>query len=128
MRLLLDTCAFLWLAGKPAKLSPAAVAAINDPANDLYLSDASVWEISLKHAKGKLPLPETPRLWIPRQIRFFQIERVEIRLEALFRSGELPDEHQDPFDRLIAAQALSEPFLLISPDEPFRAYGVSCVW
>ncbi len=128
MKLLLDTCAFLWLAGKPSNLSLAATQAINDPGNELYLSDASIWEIALKYSKGKLPLPETPRVWIPKQTKFFQIQRVEIGQEALFRSGELPPAHQYPFDRLIAAQGLSGSFHLLSPDEPFRVHGVSCVW
>ncbi len=128
MKLLLDTCAFLWLAGKPSKLSPAAVQAINDPGNDLFLSDASIWEIALKYSKGKLPLPERPRNWIPKQTRFFQIQRVEISQEALLRSGELPPAHPDPFDRLIAAQGLSDSFQIVTPDEPFRIYGASCIW
>ena len=128
MRLLLDTCAFLWLAAQPEKLSETAIQAINAPENILHLSDVSIWEISLKHSTGKLPLPEPPRIWVPKQARFFHLFRVKIEPEALFKSGELPRTHQDPFDRLIAAQALNEPFHLVSPDEPFRAYGVSCIW
>lgn len=128
LNLLLDSCAFLWLAVKPAKLSSAAKAAIEDRDSDLYLSDASVWEIALKHSKGKLPLPEAPRFWIPRQVAFFQIKRLPIDAEALFRSAELPSMHQDPFDRLLAAQALAGPLRLISPDAPFRAYAVDCIW
>lgn len=128
MNLLLDSCAFLWLAAKPGKLSRAAVAALEDPASELYLSDASVWEIVLKYGKGKLPLPEAPRTWIPRQLAFFQIQRAPIESEALFRSGELPPIHHDPFDRLLAAQALVEPFLFVSPDAPFRAFAVACIW
>ena len=128
MKLLLDTCAFLWLAVQPSKLSPAAAQAINDPGIDLHFSDASIWEIALKYSKGKLPLPEPPRLWIPKQTKFFLIQRIKIGQEALFRSGELPPAHQDPFDRLIAAQGLSGSFHLLSPDEPFRVHGVSCVW
>lgn len=128
MNLLLDSCSFIWLATKPGKLSRAAAAAIEDRDSDLYVSDASVWEIVLKHAKGRLPLPEAPRTWIPRQIAFFQIKRAPIESEALFRSGELPPFHHDPFDRLLAAQALVEPFHLVSPDAPFRAYAVTCIW
>ena len=56
MRLLLDTCTFLWLALEPSKISPAATLALDDEANELFLSDASVWEIALKHKAGKLPL------------------------------------------------------------------------
>jgi PIN domain nuclease of toxin-antitoxin system len=61
VNVLLDTCAFLWLAGQPSKLSPAAVAAIDDPSNEVFLSDATVWEIVLKYGAGKLPLPGPPR-------------------------------------------------------------------
>lgn len=128
MKLLLDTCAFLWLAGRPSRLSAQAVEAINDPANDLYLSDASIWEIALKFSKRKLPLPEKPRIWISKQTKFFHIEPVTIEAEALLRSGELPPVHEDPFDRLIAAQALGQSFHLISPDAPFPRYGVNCIW
>ncbi len=128
MRLLLDTCTFLWLAGQPARLSAAATAAINDPQNELFLSDTSVWEIVLKHTAGKLPLPETPRLWIPKQAEFFQLQTVRISLSALFTCGELPPTHLDPFDRLLAAQALVAGFQFISPDPPFRTFGVNCLW
>jgi len=128
MRLLLDTCTFLWLAAQPAKLSAPATNALNDPQNSLLLSDTSLWEIVLKHAAGKLPLPETLRAWIPKQTAYFQIESLPIAAEALFRSGELPPLHQDPFDRLLAAQALTESLRLVSPDPPFRAFGVDCLW
>ena len=128
MRLLLDTCAFLWLAGQPAKLSAPAVAAIDDPQNILFLSDTSIWEILLKHTAGKLPLPEAPRTWVPKQTAFFQLHPVRISLEALFKSGELPLVHADPFDRLLAAQALVDDFKFISPDLPFRAFTVDCLW
>jgi PIN domain nuclease of toxin-antitoxin system len=128
VRLLLDTCALLWLAGEPARLSVSATAAINDPANHLYLSETSIWEIVLKHSAGKLPLPEMPRVWAPKQIAFFGIQLITIPLEALYRSGELPRIHNDPFDRLLAAQTLTEKFTLVSPDPPFRAFGVDCIW
>ena len=61
MRLLLDTCVFLWLATEPARLSRVAIAALDDEQNELFLSDASVWEIALKYQAGKLPLPDAPR-------------------------------------------------------------------
>ena len=71
MKLLLDTCAFLWLAAQPRRLSPAATAAIDNPNNLLFLSDTSVWEIALKFAAGKLPLPKAPKIWVPQQVAFF---------------------------------------------------------
>jgi PIN domain nuclease of toxin-antitoxin system len=128
VKLLLDTCALIWLAGEPNRLSKAASNAIDDAANSLHLSQTSIWEIVLKYSAGKLPLPAPPRIWIPKQITFFRIETIPISTEALLRSGELPRVHNDPFDRLIAAQALLEDFSVISPDPPFRAFGVRCIW
>ena len=64
VKVLLDTCTFLWLALEPGRLSPSAVAAYNDPRTEAYLSEISVWEIVLKHGRGKLKLPEHPRTWI----------------------------------------------------------------
>lgn len=128
MKLLLDTCVFLWLTVRPAQLSRAATAALNDSSNDLFLSDVSVWEMVLKHALGKLPMPEAPRLWIPKQAAIFHLDRVVIDEEVMFRSGELPQVHHDPIDRLLAAQALTNSLHLVSPDKPFRGYGVNCIW
>jgi len=128
MRLLLDTCAFLWLAAQPTRLSPAATMALNDDAHELFVSDVSVWEIVLKHQAGKLPLPESPRAWIPKQVEFFQLRSLPAVTEAIFKSGELPDLHRDPFDRLLAAQAIVGGFQLVSPDRPFRDLGVDCLW
>ena len=65
MRLLLDTCVFLWLTTEPSRLSQAATVALDDEQNELFLSDAGIWEITLKHKAGKLPLPDAPRRWIP---------------------------------------------------------------
>jgi len=128
VNLLLDTCAFLWLAGDPSRISPAAAAAIDEPCNVLLLSDVSVWEVVLKHAVGKLPLPEPPRIWIPRQVSFFQLTRQAIDFEALFRSGELPAMHRDPFDRLLAAQALAHQLTIVRPDVPLRQLGANTFW
>ncbi len=128
MRLLLDTCAFLWLAAQPARLSALAAAAINDETSELFLSDTSVWEIVLKYQAGKLPLPESPRGWIPKQIEFFQLQSLPVTAEAILQSGELPGPHRDPFDRLLAAQALARGFRLVSPDCFFGDVGVDCLW
>ena len=128
MNLLLDTCAFLWLAASPSKLSSPAEAAINDLSNQLYLSDVSIWEIVLKHAAGKLPLPEAPRTWIPKQTTFFQIGRQTIDPESLYRSGELPWGHRDPFDRLLAAQAIAHGLTIVTPDLPLNQLGARTCW
>ncbi len=128
MKLLLDTCVFLWLATEPARLSKAAADAIDDEANERFLSDVTLWEISLKHFVGKLPLPEPPRDWIPKQTAFFDLQPLGIDAEAIFRSGELPDVHRDPFDRLLAAQAISGSFQFVTVDKIFDDLGVDRFW
>lgn len=128
MRLLLDTCVFLWLATEPSKLSPAAKLALDDEANELFLSDASIWEISLKHKAGKLQLPDVPRQWIPAELHFHGIQSVSISQEIIYLACELPGEHRDPFDRLIAAQAEVGEFKLVSSDAAFQALGIAAFW
>lgn len=128
MRLLLDTCVFLWLATEPSKLSPAATRALDDDQNELFLSDASIWEIALKHKAGKLPLPETPRQWIPAELVFRGIHSVAMTSEAMYLACDLPGDHRDPFDRLIAAQAMIGTFELVSPDAAFQSLGIITLW
>jgi PIN domain nuclease of toxin-antitoxin system len=128
VRLLLDTCCFLWLALEPGKVSKAATQAFDDPANARLMSDASILEIVIKHSKGKLPLPGEPRAWLPDRLAFFQIQVLPISHNAIFRSGELPRVHNDPFDRLLAAQAIEEMLNVLSPDAPFSTLGASRVW
>lgn len=128
MNLLLDTCAFLWLALPQGKLSNEAARLLNDSSTQLFLSDVSVWEISLKHAVSKLPLPATPRVWLPRRLAFFQIQTLPLTHEAIYLSGELPRVHPDPFDRLLAAQAIEAGMTLLSPDLPLSLLGASRVW
>jgi len=128
VRYLLDTCTFLWHAQQPAMLSPAAVAAINDPESQLFVSDVSLWEITLKHSAGKLPLPDTPRVWIPQKLAHHQLQSLALAHEAIFRSGELPRDHADPFDRLLAAQAIESSLILLSPDVPLSLLGAARVW
>jgi PIN domain nuclease of toxin-antitoxin system len=96
VRLLLDTCVFLWLATEPSKLSSAATIALDDELNELFLSDASIWEITLKHKAGKLPLPDVPRRWIPSELQFHGIQSVSIVAEAMFLACELPEVHRVP--------------------------------
>lgn len=125
---LLDTCAFLWLASKPEKLSRKAKAICNDSANEVWLSDVSVWEIVLKHGAEKLDLPETPRIWVSVQRGLLGLAKLELHESALYLSGELPDVHRDPFDRLLAAQAIERGMTLLSPDEPLGALGADREW
>jgi len=128
MTLLLDTCTFIWLCSDPEKLSGPAAKTLDDPANDRALSMASVWEIALKYQCGKLPLPERPGLWLEEQLRLQDIDVLPLQRDVLYRAAALPPVHKDPFDRVIAADALQRKLRLLSPDKPFGIYGCQVVW
>lgn len=128
MRALLDTCTFLWLALEPERISNEAAAVINDSSVTLALSHVSVLEIVLKYRTGKLPLPEAPQSWIPARREFFQLEDWALEEAVIFRSGGLPDSHNDPFDRLIAAHAIETGAVLLSPDRPLSDLGAARIW
>lgn len=128
MKLLLDTCTFLWLAQQPDKISSTASDLIDDPDNDLLLSEVSVLEIVMKHSAGRLPLPDLPKKWVPAKLKYHQIVSLPLLAEVMLRSGELPRVHPDPFDRLLAAQAIEDGLTLLSPDKPFSDLGASRAW
>ncbi|MFN0129933.1 MAG: type II toxin-antitoxin system VapC family toxin [Verrucomicrobiales bacterium] len=128
MRALLDTCTFLWLAFEPERISPAAREILDNPTTLRELSQASVLEIVLKHRAGKLSLPMTPGQWIPSRREFFQLEDVPLTEPTLYRSGQLPDGHGDPFDRLIAAHAIESGSTLLSPDTSLSLLGAARIW
>jgi PIN domain nuclease of toxin-antitoxin system len=128
MNLLLDTCTFLWLAFDPKRISPAAQEAFDDPHSIRMLSQASVLEIVLKYRTGKLPLPLPPDEWIPSRRDYFQLADLPIHESVLYRSGKLPDVHDDPFDRLLAAHAIEAGATILSPDTPLSHLGASRIW
>jgi PIN domain nuclease of toxin-antitoxin system len=128
MTVLLDTCTFIWLCSDPEKLSDSATKFLDDPSNDRALSLASVWEITLKYLGGKLPLPEQPERWIEDQLRLQDIDVLPLQRTTLYRAGTLPPIHKDPFDRVIAADALQRNLRIVSLDTPFKAYGCAVIW
>jgi PIN domain nuclease of toxin-antitoxin system len=128
MHALLDTCTFLWLAFEPERISAVARKILDDPGTVRRLSQASVLEIVLKYRAGKLPLPEAPDVWIPSRREFFQLENLPLDERVIYRSGNLPDGHDDPFDRLIAAHAIESGSTLLSPDTPLSLLGAARLW
>ncbi len=109
-------------------LSTAATVAINDRSSELYLSDVSIWEITMKHSAGKLPLPDSPRVWVPEKLNHHQVQSLRLDPSAIYRSGELPRVHPDPYDRLLAAQAIEAGMTILSPDTPLSSLGASRLW
>ncbi|MGH9416827.1 MAG: type II toxin-antitoxin system VapC family toxin [Terriglobales bacterium] len=128
MRLLLDTCVFLWTASGDAKVSQAARQAIAARDNDVFLSAVSVAEIAVKYRRGQLPLPEPPDRLIPVVRRQHGIAGLALGEAAALALARLPDLHQDPFDRLLIAQAVAHGLVLVTPDEAIRRYPVPTLW
>ncbi len=127
MAYLLDTCTFIWLCSDPDKLTIKAKSII-DNAEDLFISDVSCFEISIKWSSKKLHLPTTPRIWIEEQTKIWDLSTIAINREHIYRSTELAPLHQDPFDRILIGQALSLGLNILSPDEYIIAYPVSTTW
>ena len=125
--LLLDACTFVWLTSEPDRISEPAKAAI-DAATELFVSDVSIWEISLKWQAKKLHLPSPPRVWVTQQLERWALGRVSIEPDDLFRSSELADLHKDPFDRVLVAQTIARGAQLITPDRAIHAYPVAVLW
>jgi PIN domain nuclease of toxin-antitoxin system len=124
MRILLDTHVFLWYISADPQLPVAFRDAIRDPANEVYLSAASVWEAVIKYALGKLPLPEAAAEYLPRQREAHHIASLPIDEAAFVHLAGLPPLHRDPFDRLLIAQALQHGLTLATVDDAVRAYPV----
>ena len=128
MRLLLDTVAFIWLAEGHVNLSGLARRSIADPANEVYLSTASAWEISIKHGLGRLYLRVPPEEYVPEQRRLHRVGPLPISEASALEVGKLPNLHRDPFDRLIVSQAIVEGLEIVTPDRLIKMYPVSVVW
>ena len=128
MRLLLDTCALLWLLGNDPKLSSTARAALLDPANERWLSPISLVEIALKVRLGKLPLPRPYQVLFPAELLANDIHVLPLEAEHIEPLTTLPLHHKDPFDRLLAATTLVERLTLVSADPVFDRYGLTRLW
>lgn len=127
MRLLLDTCTFLWLAGG-GSLSAVAAASIRNPANDVFLSAVSVWEIASKHRAGRLALPEPPDRLIPTERDLRGVVALPFDEEAALQVLRLPPLHRDPFDRMLVSQAIAGSLAIVTPDPLITQYPVRIVW
>lgn len=128
MNLLLDTCVFLWASGERARLSDIARDAILAAENRLLLSTVSVWEISIKFARGTLILPQPPSILIPLAREQFDVGSLQLDEPSAMLASTLPHLHRDPFDRMIVCQALHHGLTILTPDRLIQQYGVSCVW
>jgi PIN domain nuclease of toxin-antitoxin system len=128
LKLLLDTSAFLWFLTLDGRLSEAAADAVRSSENDVWLSAVSFWEILVKHQLGRLPLPEPPNWYIPKQRRRHGIRSLALRERAIAHLPKLPPLHRDPFDRMLACQSLEHGLTLVTSDPALQAYPVKTLW
>jgi len=128
MKVLLDTHTFLWWNTEDPQLSSRAREMIADGQNEVFLSAASVWEISIKTAKGKLVLPEVPLQYILSRMGLYRFRPLPVQISHAVRIYDLPRHHEDPFDRLLIAQSQVESIPLISADTEIRKYEVEIIW
>jgi PIN domain nuclease of toxin-antitoxin system len=128
VKLLLDTCTFLWLIKGSKKLSPEAIETFSDPKNEVYLSAVSVWEINVKYRLGKLPLPLSPDKFIPRERKRHMVARLDLSENDTSHLCKLPSPHKDPFDRMLVCQAIEHSLTILTPDPLITQYPIRSLW
>lgn len=128
MRLLLDTCTFLWSVSEPSRLSTRARALLVDPANDVFLSSVSAWEIAVKYALGQLHLREAPERYVPAEREAHGFDPLPLDEESVLHVARLPPLHRDPFDRMLVCLAIVHGLAIVTPDEWVRRYPARVIW
>ncbi len=128
MKILLDTNVLVWTISDVAKLKPKLRRMLSDPENELLVSHVSLWELAIKMGRGRLSQMGSSLHLVVDEMREQRIEQLSLTLSHLFRLEYLEPIHQDPFDRLLIAQALTEDLPVATADAAFRQYGVKVLW
>lgn len=128
MKILLDTCTFLWIITDSKELSINAKTLFATAENNIYLSSVSVWEIIVKHRLGKLSLPDAPGKFITEERKLHRIESLSLEEDAILRLLQLPAYHNDPFDRMLICQAITHGLTLLTPDKHISQYPIATIW
>ncbi|MDF7800443.1 type II toxin-antitoxin system VapC family toxin [Pontiellaceae bacterium B1224] len=131
MKLLLDTHVLLWALMEPSKLSTKAKVALLDPENECFISAISLWEISMKHALGKLELSGVKPEELIAKIKQMGMDLMALSPITAVGFHNIPRKHGDPFDRMLIHQAISDDFYLVSADRVFPEYeelGLKLIW
>ncbi|HET6998793.1 MAG TPA: type II toxin-antitoxin system VapC family toxin [Solirubrobacterales bacterium] len=121
MKLLLDTHTLIWTLLDQSRFSSTSIDAIKDESNQVFVSVLSAWEIEIKRAKGKLPMP-TP---VGEALEKQRFATIPVTLDHVLAVESLPRHHRDPFDRMLIAQAQLESMTLITSDRTIRKYPVA---
>jgi PIN domain nuclease of toxin-antitoxin system len=128
VKVLLDTHVFIWRAIEPSRVSDRANRAIDDPRNDVLVSAVSAWEISTKHRIGKLESGAALMSGFSESIRVLRGTPLAIAVEHGLAAGAFDPVHRDPFDRVLAAQAMIEGAMLVTTDPAFESFPVTVLW
>lgn len=128
MRLLLDTHVLIWLRREPHRLSRYARELIADGGNDIFISAATAWEIAIKHQLGKLDFDTAVLEQFDAHVRDMGFEPLAITASHAIAGAQLPGAHRDPFDRVLAGQAIVERLALVSQDPGIASLGVPLTW
>lgn len=130
MKLLLDTHTLLWLVDGDARLTPPARNAIADPANELFISVATTWELAIKTTKAQQPLILSDPLdvYLAKWLPVYGLDVLPIQQAHALQVLRLPDHHRDPFDRIMISQAICEGMTIVSGDGHFSGYPVPLTW
>jgi PIN domain nuclease of toxin-antitoxin system len=128
VRVLLDTHALLWWLAGDERLPASARTAIADPANEIFVSAASAWEVSTKHRLGKLPGAGPLAVDFAAEVYRQGFAPLEISLEHAMVAGGLMSDHRDPFDRMLVAQARTEHMALVSNETIFDQFDIVRIW
>ena len=128
MKLLLDTCTFLWAVSDQARLSETCRQQLIDPANETFLSAVSAWEICVKQKSGGLTLAEPPERFIPKYRAMHGISELALDEPSVLQLLRLPEPHKDPFDRMLICQAIAHSMTILTPDPLITRYPVRTVW
>ncbi len=123
MNLLLDTNILIWLYEESPVLKAETRAIVTSRANQVTVSIASIWEMSIKQASGKLKIPDN----LLALLELNNMQLLPIDVEHAFAVGSLPPLHGDPFDRMLVAQAMLEDLTIMTHDKKITAYSVSCL-
>lgn len=127
MKLLLDTAPLLWLLLGSERVTPSTRDLLADSGNDLYASAVSAWEMAIKLALGKLPVPPTIGQWLPGELAAMRATPLPITIAHATAVEWLPRHHRDPFDRLLIAQAMVEGLTVVTADRLFERYTVPLI-
>lgn len=128
MKVLLDTCTFLWLGLDSPELTETARKTVADNANEVFLSVVSTWEIAVKAGLGRLPLPRPVETYVPDLRARLGVESLPVDEETTLHLLKLPDLHRDPFDRMLVCQALVYGMTILTPDKGITQYPVRAAW